>query len=145
MNDFAVLISQHLEFDMPRMLEKLLDVDVWRAKRLLRLAPRRFVGVQELFLFADHSHAAPAAARGGFNNERKANALSFLSKLLLALHDTFAAGHRGYSEGLHFPARAVLFAHHLNDFGRRPDKGDFRGFADLRKVGVFGEKPVAGV
>ncbi len=42
-NHFAVLVAQHLNFDMPRMLQKLLHVHVGSAKSLLRFASRRLV------------------------------------------------------------------------------------------------------
>src|SRR6202008_3826172 len=62
-NHFAVLIAQHLNLDMPRMLQEPLHVHIRRSKRLLRLAPRRLVGGQQLLAASHDSHPAPATAR----------------------------------------------------------------------------------
>ena len=43
-NDFAVLVAEHLKFDVPRVLDKFLRVHVGIAKGLLRFAAGRLVG-----------------------------------------------------------------------------------------------------
>ena len=101
--------------------------------------------MQEFFLLANHAHAAPAAARGSFDDQRKSNFLRFFRELLFSFDNAIAAGHRGHAERLHFAARAVLFAHHRDQFGGRPNESDVRGFADLREVRVLREKAIAGM
>ena len=114
-------------------------------KCLLRLAARRLIGVQKLFLLVHDAHPAPAAARRSFDNERKADFPGFLGELIFAFDDAFAAGNGGHAQRLHFAARAVLLSHHLDDFGRGSDERDFGSFADLGEIGIFGEKAVARV
>src|SRR5438046_1664894 len=91
MNDFAVLVSQHLKLDVPRKLQKLLHVDIRSAESLLRLAARRLIGAQEIFLLAHHAHAAPTTARGSLQNQWVAYALRFFRELLFSFHNSVAS------------------------------------------------------
>jgi hypothetical protein len=142
MNDLAVLVSQYLKFDVPRMFDEFLGINIRCAKGLLSLAARRLVSVQKFFLLVYDAHTPPAAARGSFDDQRKSNFLSFFRELLFSFDDAIAAGHRGHAQRLHFPACAVFFSHHLDHFGSRADECNFRGFADLREIGVFGKESV---
>src|SRR5438094_8776849 len=102
MNDFAVLVSQHLKLDVPRKLQKLLHVDIRSAESLLRLAARRLICAQELFLLAHHAHAAPTTARGSIQTQWVAYALRFCPELLFSFHNSVASRNRGQARGLHF-------------------------------------------
>src|SRR6266850_5756226 len=141
----SVLVAKHLEFDVPRMLQKFFRINVRRAESLLRLAARRLVSGQKFILLAHHAHAAAASASGGFQNQRIPDPRRLFRKLLLPFYDAFAAGNRGQTGGLHFAPRAVLFSHHFDDFRPRPDEGDFRCLADFREIGIFGKEPVSRV
>src|SRR5437762_11634587 len=91
MNDFAVLVSQHLKLDVPRKRQKLLHVDIRSAESLLRLAARRLTGAQEIFLLAHHAHAAPTTARGRLQNHSLASALRCVRELLFSFHSSSAS------------------------------------------------------
>jgi hypothetical protein len=144
-NHFAVLVAEHLEFDVPRALDEPLGVNVRRAKCLLRLAPRRLVGGQQFLLLAYRAHTAPAAARHRFQNQRIADLCRFLGKLLFPF-DGPVASRDGRQPGVfHFAPRAVLLAHHFNDFRPRTDEGNLGRFAHFREVRILGQKPVAGM
>src|ERR1051326_5391178 len=137
MNDFTVLIAENLKFNMSRAFEKSLCIDVRVDKGLLRFAACLLIGRKQLFLAPHDAHAAPAATCRGFQDERKADFAGFLAQLLFAFDDAIASRNRWQSRGLNLAARAVLFPHHLNYFGRRPDKGDLGGLANLREVCVL--------
>src|SRR5258708_6330597 len=72
-NDVAVLVAQHLEFDVARVLYILLEIKVAIAEggRGLRL---RLPEKRGQFIFIAHNaHAPPAATGGGFEDDRKFN------------------------------------------------------------------------
>src|SRR5216684_5143724 len=145
MNDLAVLIAQNLKFDVSRIFNEALGVNVGRAKGLLRLAARRFVRGQKFFLLAHHPHAATAAACNRLQNQREANFRGFFGQLFFALDRAIAPWNRWQTRALHLTARAILFAHHFNYFRSRANKRNFRRFADLGEIGVFREKSVTRV
>ena len=72
--DVAVLVGQHLEFDVARRADELLQVDVGRTERRagLAAAPARRAAAA-LRRLVDHAHAASAAARGSLQNHRIAD------------------------------------------------------------------------
>src|SRR5712664_4075168 len=125
------------------MLEEFFRVHVWRAEGLLRFTARRLVRCQELFLAANHAHAAAAATRGSFQNQGIPDARRFLRKLLFAFDDAVASRDGGQAGGLHFPARAVLLSHYFDNFRPWTDESDFGSFANLGEICVFAQEPVA--
>ena len=62
MHDVAVMIGQHLHFDVPRMLDVFFEIDVAVAERRLGLGPRLLQRRLERQVVRRHAHAAPAAA-----------------------------------------------------------------------------------
>ena len=99
----------------------------------------------QFLLRAHHAHAAPAAALGGLDHQRKADFGRDSLGRVFVRHHSGAARNDRQARGGHFRARAVLFAHHANHFRRRPDKGDVRGLADFGEIGILGKKSVAGM
>src|SRR5882724_5493982 len=86
MNDLAMLVAKHLKFDVPRMFDEPLGVNIRRAEGLLRFTARRFVCREKLFLLAHHAHATSATARHRFQNQRITDSCSLLGKLLFSLN-----------------------------------------------------------
>src|SRR4029077_2767867 len=107
----------------------LLEVDVPDTKGRLGLAHRGLDELRQLFSLTHDAHAAPAAARDGLDDDRIANLLRRVERLVLALHRTVAAGQHGHSGLLHRPARAGLVAHQPDDVRIRSDELDVAGFA----------------
>ena len=68
-----MLIRQNLDFNVPRVLEKLLHVHRGIAKGALRLGLGHGHGVDQGRLSVHHTHAAPAAAACGFDDDRVAH------------------------------------------------------------------------
>src|ERR1700674_4623160 len=143
MDDLAVLVTEHLELDVPRMLQKPLCITVRIAKALLRFAARRLIGRKQVALVAPYAHAAPAAAGYGFEDQGIADSRRFLAKLLFSFHDAVASGNGRQARRFHFPPRTVFLSHHFDDFGGRTNEGNLGSFAHLGKVGVLREKTIA--
>ena len=142
-NDGAVMIAEHLEFDVARPLEILLDVDVADTERRFCFALRRLERFAELVGGADHAHAAAAAAGHRFDDHRVAEILRDLLRLLLALDGTLAAGKNRNARLLHRAARARLVAEQPNHIRRRPDEADMARLAHFSEVGALGQEAVA--
>src|SRR4029077_20695547 len=91
MNDLAMLVSEDLKFDMPRMLQEPLRVHVGIPKGLLRLAARRLVCGKHSALFAPDTHAAAPAAVYRLEDQGIADSRGLLAKLLFPFHDAVAS------------------------------------------------------
>ena len=141
----AVLVAEHLELDVPRRLDVLLDVDVADAERRLGLALRGLDGVRQLAGRAHDAHAAAAAAGGRLDDDRIADLLGELERLLLALDRAVAAGQDRHAGLLHHPARARLVAHQPDHLRIGADELDVARLADFGEVGALGQEPVAGM
>src|SRR5579864_7905223 len=90
MNDFPVLVAQHLKLDVPRMLQKSFRINVRVPEGLLRFAARRLVRGEQFSLVANDAHSPSAAACHRLQDQRIPNSRCFLAKLLLTLYDAFA-------------------------------------------------------
>src|ERR1700674_4681452 len=145
MDHFPVLVAKYLKLYVARMLKEFFRVNVRRAEGLLCLAASRLVRGQEFVLAAHDPHASPPTACRGLDNQRIPDPFSFFRELLSPFNDAVAPGNGGKTGGFHFPPRTVLLTHHFDDFRTRADEGDFRCFADLGEVGVFGEESVSRV
>src|SRR4029077_12796238 len=137
MNDLAMLVAKHLEFDVPRMFDEPLCVNIARAAGLLRFTARRFVCRAKLSLLPPHAHAASATARHCFQNKWVADFCSFLGKLLFSLNRAVTARNRRKARAFHLAPRAVLLSHHFDDLGPRTDKRDLGRLTNLGEVRIF--------
>ena len=141
----AVLVGQHLELDVARLLDELLHVEIAVAEGICRLAVGGVEEIGQLLGAADDSHAAPAAARLGLEDHRETDLLGPVLRLFHPGKNAVGAGKNRHFSLLHRLARLLLFAHQTGDLGRRTDKLDVRGAADLGEVGVLAQQPVAGM
>src|SRR5258705_13850045 len=86
---FALAVAEYLDLDVARALQVALDQHPLVAEGGLRLAPRRVQRGEERAPVLHHPHALPAAARGGLDQHREADARRFLLEkrvvLLLAV------------------------------------------------------------
>ncbi len=135
--DVAVLVAQDLEFDVPRRGHELFEVHVGRAESgaglLLRLRKQR----RQILRPVDHAHAAPAAARGGLEDDRIADPGSHLERLFGALKDPCRTGQNRHAHVSHEGAGALFHPHQPDDLRPRPYELDARGFANLGEAGVL--------
>ena len=141
----AVLVAEDLELDVARRLDVLLDVDVAHAERRFRLALRGLDRVRQLARRAHDPHAAAAAAGGRLDDDRIADLLGDLERLLLALDRAVAARQDRHAGLLHHPARPRLVAHQADHLRVGTDEPDVAGLADFREIGALRQEAVARV
>ena len=92
-----------------------------------------------------HAHAAPAAAEGRLDDERKTDFLGDLQRLGAVRHRFFRAGQGGHVDFLRQRARRHFVAHQFNNLRARPDEGDARRRAGAGEFGVLRQKTVTGM
>ncbi len=69
-NDVAVMIREHLDFDVPGFLQEFLHVYLVVAERRERFGFRDVDGIDQRCIAVHDTHAAAAAAAGGFDDHR---------------------------------------------------------------------------
>ena len=83
-------VAQHLNFDMARFLNKLLDEHTVVAKAVARFVAAGRKAFKRFLVVEGHAQALAAAARRGFDHHRVADALGnfdgFLSRLNRVVH-----------------------------------------------------------
>ena len=145
MHDAAVMIAEHLEFDMARATHVLLDVNVADAERRFGLPLRRFQRRRQLLRRAHDAHAASAAAGRGLHDHRIADVLARPSVPAPRIDRAVTARQNRHARLLHRSARARLVAHQPDDLRDRSDEADVARFTDFRQVGALREESVARV
>ena len=116
----AVVVGEHLELDVPRLLEKLLHVDLVVAEGRQRLGLRDADGIQQRGVGVHHAHAAAAAAAGGLDDHRIADVLGDAEVLVgVVAQRAVGAGHAGHAGGLHDLDGGDLVAHQADGLGAR--------------------------
>src|ERR1700730_6262408 len=145
MNNLAVLIPQHLKLDVPRTLQKTLRVHVWIAKGLLGFTASRLIRGEQFALVANDAHSAASSSSYRFKDQRIPYPRRLLAQLLFAFHNPLASGNRREPRSFHLAPRAILFSHHLDHFGSRPDESNFGSLAHFREISVLGKKSVTRV
>ncbi len=142
----AMVIGHDLNFDVPRILEELLHVDLGIVECGGRLRLGGVHSMDEGRLGVHHPHAAPAAAAGRLDDDGVANGPGTTNNLFgVVWQGAFRARHAWHTSGNHGPLGCNLVAHHANDIRRGPNEGESASFHPLGKVGILREKAVAGV
>jgi hypothetical protein len=142
-HEVAVMVAKHLEFDVPRVFQILLDVDVPDAERSLRFTLRGPEQVAQICRRPYDAHPAAAAAGNGLDDDRIADVLRALERLFFAVERPVAAGQHRHAGLLHRAASARLVAHQLDHIGVRADEADMARLADFREVRAFRKEAVA--
>jgi hypothetical protein len=117
--------------------DELLEVDVGRAERRAGLLLRLRQLGRQILGPVDHAHAAPAAARGGLEDDGVADPGGQLERLFGALEDSLRAGQYRHAHFPHEGPGALLHPHQPDHLGPGPDELDARGFANLGEAGVL--------
>ena len=139
-------VGEDLDFDVPRILQEFLHVDLRIAEGAAGFFARHVDRVDQRRFRVDHAHAAAAAAAGGLDDDR-------IADLARNLHDLFRivrqrafrtrhAGHAGLDHGL---LGRHLVAHQADRFRARADEDEAGFFHAFGEVGVFRQEAVAGV
>ena len=109
------------------------------------LAPGRGDGIGECLGATDRAHALAAAARRGFDQQRKADVRRRRDELVVGRVGFVEAGEDRDPERCREPAGRGLVAHDADRLGRRADPADPGRDHGLGEVGVLGEEPETGV
>src|SRR5690554_2789366 len=142
----AMLVGQHLDLDMARVLEELLHVHGGVAEGRAGLGLGHAHGAQQGRLGVHHAHAAPAPAAGGLDDDRIADVVGDAQDLLRIFRQrTFGARHAGHAGGSHGVLGAHLVAHQADGLGARTDEHEAGLFRALGEIGVLGQEAVARV
>ena len=142
-DDRAVPIGEHLDLDVPRIVDVALDVDRTVGEVRLSLALGRRERALRLVRPAHDLHPAPAAARRRLDRDRPAERVAELDDLRGGRHALGGAGDDRDARRRHAPSRLDLRAHRLDRIGRRTDPDQSRLLAGAREARVLGEEPVA--
>ena len=138
----AVRVAEHLDLDVPRGVDHLLDVEVRIAERRLRLRRGGAERVLELLLRVDEPHALAAAAGRRLEQHRVAELVGGRARLR-DRRTAFGARDERHAGGAQLVLRARLVAHALHHVGRRPDEDEVVVLARARERGVLGEEAPA--
>ena len=141
----ALAVAEHLDLDVARLGQVLLDVDGIVAERGLGLRARGRQREAQIGRRVRDLHAAPAAAGGRLDQHGEAHVLGDLHRLGLARHGAVGARHDRNAEALGGLLGLDLVAHDADVLGRRADEGDLVLFQDLGEAGVLREEAVAGM
>ena len=145
MHNVPVLICEDLNLDVPRLLDKLFQVDTRIPKRrfgfVLSLLNR---GLQDRFILGD-SHAFSTAPRRGFDQDGVANFFGYLHRLIFVFDQAITSRDHRNLGGSCKVSRLILIAKKVHGFGRRTDKVDVAASANFIEVGVLCKESVAGM
>ena len=143
MDGVALAVAEHLNLDVARLRQVLLEVDAVVAEGGLGLRARRLDGDVQVLGRARDLHAAPAAAGRGLDQHGEAHLLGDLHRLRLVGDGAVRARHDRNAEPLGRLLGLDLVAHDADVLGRRADEGDLVLFQDLGEARVLGQEAVA--
>ena len=142
-DDIAVLITHDLHFDVLRVQDAFLDVDIFVAKGALCFRARFIISALEVFHAVDTAHAAAAAAVDGLDHDRQADALGEGLDLSEVLDGTVRARDHRDLRLLGLDARIDLIAEHLQVLDLRADEDDALFLTALCQLRILREEAVA--
>ena len=145
MDHLATRVAEHLELDVARRLDVLLDQDARIAESGLRLAPRGGERIVEIGVLVDPPHAAAAAAGHRLDQHGIADLIGLALEEGVRLLVAMIAGHHRHARLLHQGLGAILEAHGADRRRRRADEGDGGAQRGFREVGILGQEPVSGM
>ena len=121
----AVGVGEDLRLDVVGAVDVSLEEDLGPAEVRLRLARPALQRLLEVAGVADDVHALAAAAEGGLHEQREADALGLLPRLL-RVDGLGRAGHDRHAARVGGAAGGRLVAHHLDRLRRRADEREPR-------------------
>ena len=144
-DDVAVLVAEHLDLDVARIDDELLDEDAVVAEGRLRLGTGAGKALRHLDTRMRDAHALAAAAGGRLDHHRIADLVGDAHRGVVVLDDAEMAGNGRDLGGGRRLLRFDLVAHGGDRPGVRADEHD-AGFRQRRREGLtLGEEAVAGV
>ncbi|MCY1172008.1 hypothetical protein D9M73_121340 [compost metagenome] len=144
-NDVAVLVAHHLDFDVTWGLDELLDEHAVVAERCQPLALGRLKALAHILFGIGQPHPLAAAARACLHHDRIADAGRDLDRMIGTVDLTEETGDHIDPRVARELLRLDLVAHRRNGVRRRADKGDPRLGTRLGETLALGQEAVAGV
>ena len=138
-------ISQQLHLDVPGPFDELFDKDAGAAEGGLAFPLGTLEGSGKFVLAADNPHAPAAAAMGGLEDHRIAEAVGNGEGVVEALDRLGRAGQNRHPGPLGQVAGGGLVAEIFQQFHPRPDKDDAGLATGPGKLGVLRQEAIAGV
>ena len=137
-------VGEDLDFDMARLFNELLDIEIIIAEGGKSLAAGSLDRGRKLFFLSDQPHSFAATAGTRLHHHGKANLMCKIDGLFIGqrLGSTRHDGHAGLLHGL---ARRHLVPHRTHDIATRTDKRDPLLGTEICKIAVLCQEPVAGV
>ena len=111
--DMAMVVAEHLDLDVARRRDHLLDVERAVAERSLGFARRALVRVTDLAGFRHRAHALAAAARRSLEQHGETELLGRRERVIRP-GDALGARHEWNTGGAHLGLRARLVPHPLH-------------------------------
>ncbi len=144
-DDVAVLVAQHLNLDVARVDDELLEEDAVVAEGVQRLGLHGGEALGHVVVrMGDADALAPAPGRS-LDHDRIADLARDLHRLVRRFDQAHVARHgRDARLGGELLGRDLV-AHGVDRLGVRPDEGDALGLQTTRKPGVFRQEAEAGV
>ncbi len=118
MDRVALLVGEHLHFDMARPAHELLDVETPVAERRLGLARHGADDRSQILVALDQAQALAAAAGRRLEHDRKSDLFRDLAHLRFGFERVRRARNDGHAGRRHQLARLDLVAHPLDRLGR---------------------------
>ena len=142
MDHVAVLVAENLHLDVLGVRNIFFEEHRWIAEGAFGFRLRFVQQTRKVGSFLHHAHAASAAAEGGLDDEREADLLCGLHRLLAVGNGFFVAGQNRDVDFLCERAGGGFVAHHVEQLRPRPDERDAGFGARAGEVRVLGKKAV---
>ena len=139
--DAARRIAEHLDLDMPRWCERLLQIERAVTEGCLRLRARRRERAFQLVFGDDQSHPLAASTGRGLHEDGKSEQARGGSELGEA-RDSLRSRHQRHARRAHLGLGEDLVAHPFHDLGGRSDEDQVRLLAGSHEGRVLREKAV---
>src|SRR3990167_571117 len=145
-DSILVLVRQDLDFNVARVLEKLLHIHRRVAKGSPSFGLGHGHGVDQCSFGVHHTHATAAAAASRLDDDRVADRLGYaFDQHRIVRQLALGTGYAGDASTDHGLLGRHLVTHDADGLGRGADELEATFFDALGKVGVFTQKAVAGV
>ena len=141
----AMRVGQHLDLDMARIDDELLDEDAVVAEGGFRLVPGRLEALARLGLVPGDAHALAAAAGRCLQHHGIADLGSDLHRMVGIVDDAQIAGNGAHFGGVGELLRFDLVAHRLDGSGLGSDEDDAFLLQRRAERGALGQEAVARV
>src|SRR6266704_6452736 len=136
MNSVSVTIGDNLKFDMMRIDDELLDVNLLISESFLGFVTRTVKGRLKAWFIVRRAHPAAAATSGRLNHHRITDSLCDLDRVALCLNDSITPRRHWHAGFPRKNARSVFVAHGLHRALRGPDELDVAALTHFREMRV---------